>query len=173
MTFEPTPKIPLLLAAVLSSDEASTCSGVGLPHALALAVVLVASLVAGDAATGATTAPTFARADYELFGNNYDVGDFNGDGSLDLAGAGGPAAKVRLNNGAGTFGVLAEYPVGGGNTQDLAAGDFNGDGRLDRPSVGRPRRRGRRRRRSTLRWLGQASNAAAWAQRAPTDLSGT
>jgi hypothetical protein len=104
---------------------------VRLPHALALVVVLLASLVAGGSASGATTAPTFARADYPLFGNNYALGDFNGDGSLDLAGAGGPAAKVRLNNGAGTFGALAEYPVGGGNSQDLAAGDFNGDGRLD------------------------------------------
>lgn len=100
-------------------------------HILALAVVLVASLMAGGGASGATTAPTFARADYDLFGNNYVVGDFNGDGSLDLAGAGGPAAKVRLNNGAGAFGALVEYPVGGGNSQDLAAGDFNGDGRLD------------------------------------------
>ena len=104
---------------------------VGLPRALGLVVVVLASLVAGGGASGATTAPAFARADYELFGNNYDVGDFNGDGSLDLAGAGGPAAKVRLNNGAGAFGALAEYPVGGGNSQDVAAGDFNGDGRLD------------------------------------------
>jgi hypothetical protein len=68
---------------------------VGLPHALALAVVLLASLAAGGGAIGATTAPTFARADYGLFRNNYALGDFNGDGSLDLAGAGGPVAKVR------------------------------------------------------------------------------
>src|SRR5919106_5925924 len=111
--------------------KARHARGVGLPRALALVLVLLASLVAGGSASGATTAPTFARADYDLFGNNYVVGDFNGDGSLDLAGAGGPAAKVRMNNGAGTFGALAEYPVGGGNSQDLAAGDFNGDGRLD------------------------------------------
>jgi FG-GAP-like repeat len=96
-----------------------------------LAVVVVATLVAGGAAIGATTAPTFLRADYTLFGNNYAFGDFNGDGSLDLAGAGGPAAKVRLNNGAGAFGEVVEYPVGGGNSQALAAGDFNGDGRVD------------------------------------------
>jgi len=51
-------------------------------------VILAASLVAGSGATGATTAPTVARADYPIFGNNYVVGDFNGDGSLDLAGAG-------------------------------------------------------------------------------------
>jgi FG-GAP-like repeat len=105
--------------------------GVGLPPALALVAVLLASLVAGGSASGATTAPTFARADYPLFGNNYVVADFNGDGSLDLAGAGGPSAKVRLNNGAGAFGEVVEYPVGGGNSQDLTAGDFNGDGRVD------------------------------------------
>jgi hypothetical protein len=96
-----------------------------------LAVVVVVTLVAGSGASAATTAPTFARADYTLFGNNYALGDFNGDGRLDLAGAGGPAAKVRLNNGAGAFGEVVEYPVGGGNSQDLTAGDFNGDGRVD------------------------------------------
>jgi hypothetical protein len=110
--------------------KARQARGVGLPRALALAVVLVASLVAGGGASAATTAPTFARADYPLFGNNYVVGDFNGDGSADLAGAGGSTADVRLNNGAGTFGVIAEYAVGGPG-QDITAGDFNGDGRLD------------------------------------------
>jgi hypothetical protein len=93
-------------------------------------VVLLTSLVAGGGASGATSAPTFARADYPLFGNNYVVGDFNGDGSLDLAGTGGASAAVRLNNGAGTFGARVDYAVGGPG-QDIAAGDFNGDGRLD------------------------------------------
>jgi hypothetical protein len=94
-----------------------------------LAAVVVATLVAGSGAAAATTAPTFARADYPIFGNNYVVGDFNGDGSLDLAGV-GTAAKVRLNNGAGTFGAVVDYAIGG-QGQDIAAGDFNGDGRLD------------------------------------------
>jgi len=98
--------------------------------ALTLVVILVASLVAGGGATGATLSPTFLRADYPIFGNNYVVGDFNGDGSLDLAGAGGASASVRLNNGAGTFGASVDSPVGGPG-QDLATGDFNGDGRLD------------------------------------------
>src|ERR671910_1609179 len=109
--------------------KARHARGVGLPHALALVVVLLASLVAGGGASGATTAPTFARADSPIFGNNYLVGDFNGDGSLDLAGV-GTAAKVRLNNGAGAFGAVVEYAIGG-QGQDLAAGDFNGDGRVD------------------------------------------
>jgi hypothetical protein len=109
--------------------KARRARGVGLPHAVALVVVLLATLMAGGSASGATTAPTFARADYPLFGNNYVVGDFNGDGSLDLAGV-GTAAKVRLNNGAGTFGAVVEYAIGG-QGQDIATGDFNGDGRLD------------------------------------------
>jgi hypothetical protein len=65
--------------------------------ALTLVVVLVASLVAGSGATGATQAPTFVRADYPFLGNNHIVGDFNGDGSLDLAGP-RPFAAVRLNH---------------------------------------------------------------------------
>jgi hypothetical protein len=94
-----------------------------------LAAVVVAILVSVSGTSAATTAPTFARADYPIFGNNYTVGDFNGDGSLDLAGV-GTAAKVRLNNGAGAFGAVVEYAIGG-QGQDIAAGDFNGDGRLD------------------------------------------
>ena len=86
-------------------------------------------LITGSGAIAATNAPTFARADYPIFGNNYVVGDFNGDGSLDLAGV-GTAAKVRLNTGTGAFGTVVEYAIGG-QGQDITAGDFNGDGRVD------------------------------------------
>ena len=103
---------------------------IGIRFGLTLVLSLAANLVPANWALGATTAPTFARADYTLFGNNYAVGDFNGDGSLDLAGAGGSTADVRLNNGAGAFGAVAEYAVGGPG-QDIAAGDFTGDGRID------------------------------------------
>jgi hypothetical protein len=95
-----------------------------------LSVMLVASLLGGGRATAATQAPTFVRTDYPFLGNNHVVGDFNGDGSLDLAGTGGKSAAVRLNNGAGTFGARVDYPVAGSG-QDLAPGDFNGDGKLD------------------------------------------
>jgi hypothetical protein len=99
--------------------------------AFALAVILVALLVGGSGATAATQAPTFVKTEYPFIGNHV-VGDFNGDGSLDLAGLGYlvQAAQVRLNNGAGTFGATADYPLPRWG-QDLAAGDFNGDGRLD------------------------------------------
>ncbi|MCA1632945.1 MAG: FG-GAP-like repeat-containing protein [Acidobacteria bacterium] len=73
---------------------------------------------------------TFARTDYPFLGNNHAVGDLNGDGNLDLAGAGENSAGVMLGNGDGTFRAKVLYPAGG-PTQGLAAGDFNGDGRLD------------------------------------------
>lgn len=94
------------------------------------AVILVASIATSDPARAVTTSPTFARADYAFLGNNHVVADFNGDGSLDLAGSGARAAAVQLNNGLGTFGARIEYPVASW-TQDLAAGDFNSDGKVD------------------------------------------
>jgi hypothetical protein len=74
-------------------------------------------------------------------GSNPDsaaIGDFNGDGKLDLAvsnsgGYGNPASmKLLLGNGNGTFQPALEF-VGAGspNPSSLAVGDFNGHGRLD------------------------------------------
>ena len=58
------------------------------------------------------------------------VGDFNGDGKLDIALAGGGGVSVLLGNGDGTFQAAGNY-----DTEDdagpLAVGDFNGDGILD------------------------------------------
>ncbi|MEY2583530.1 MAG: hypothetical protein QOE09_3379 [Ilumatobacteraceae bacterium] len=99
-------------------------------HVLIAAVALASSVVTSGAAAAATTSPSFARTDYAFLGNNHVVGDFNGDGSLDLAGSGAQSAVVQLNNGSGTLGPRIEYPVATW-AQDLAAGDFNGDGRLD------------------------------------------
>jgi hypothetical protein len=99
-------------------------------HALVVAALVGTGLVTFGAASAATTAPSFARSDHPFLGNNHVVGDFNGDGSLDLAGSGAQSAVVQLNNGAGAFGARVEYPVATW-TQDLAAGDFNGDNRLD------------------------------------------
>jgi hypothetical protein len=59
------------------------------------------------------------------------VGDFNGDGKLDLAVANGSGTvRVLLGNGDGTFQTAASYAVGL-VPLSMAVGDFNGDGQLD------------------------------------------
>jgi len=59
------------------------------------------------------------------------VGDFNGDGKLDLAAANfGSNASVLLGNGDGTF-QNAMYFAAAGATVSVAVADFNGDGTPD------------------------------------------
>ena len=95
----------------------------------ALSLTIAMSL---SVASAFAQSPTFARTDYEFIGNNHAVGDFNGDGSLDLAGTGfmAQALIVRLNNGAGTFGPRVDYPLVEW-AQDIVMGHFNGDTSLD------------------------------------------
>src|SRR6516225_1780511 len=62
------------------------------------------------------------------------VGDFNGDGKLDLAlgGAGrfGGLLLIQLGDGKGNFTLASSVPTGPYLTS-VAVGDFNGDGKLD------------------------------------------
>src|SRR5580704_8910187 len=60
------------------------------------------------------------------------VGDFNGDGKLDLVVANGGASSmsVLFGNGDGTFQPHVDYGTGG-NPTAVAVGDFNGDGKPD------------------------------------------
>ena len=78
---------------------------------------------------------TFQNPTSDAVGNDPDaiaVGDFNGDGQLDLAVANDEdnTVSVLLGNGDGTFQTRRTYAVGGG-PDAVAVGDFNGDGRLD------------------------------------------
>lgn len=67
------------------------------------------------------------------------VGDFNGDGNMDLTTAnqtcaslpcGSGSVSILLGKGDGTFQPHVEYGTGVG-PQSMTAGDFNGDGKLD------------------------------------------
>ncbi len=66
------------------------------------------------------------------------VGDFNGDGRLDIvvanrteASQGGDTVGVFLNQGAGTFAPQVVYPAASGWAVAIAVADFDGDGRPD------------------------------------------
>ncbi len=69
------------------------------------------------------------------------IGDFNGDGILDVATANtapdedqtvyANTVTISLGNGDGTFTTLATHPATGIRPQSIVAGDFNGDGKLD------------------------------------------
>lgn len=80
-------------------------------------------------ASASAQSATFAGRDYPIIGNTHVAADFNGDGKIDLAGA-GLNARVMLGLGDGSFRPQVEYPAGG-YTQDIAAGDLNNDGKLD------------------------------------------
>jgi hypothetical protein len=95
-----------------------------------LSLILALSCSAGSVFA---QSPTFARTDYPFLGNDHNVGDFNGDGRLDLAGLGLQTAKIMLGNGDGTFQPSVESTASAvAQVQALAPGDFNRDGLLDR-----------------------------------------
>ena len=64
------------------------------------------------------------------------VGDFNGDGKLDLAVANlnfsssSFSVSILLGTGTGSFGAKTDFGTGA-NPRSVAVGDFNGDGKLD------------------------------------------
>jgi len=60
------------------------------------------------------------------------VGDFNGDGHLDLAvvNAGPGTVSILLGGGTGSFGAATNFAVGS-DPLSVRVGDFNGDGHLD------------------------------------------
>ena len=103
--------------------------------AVLLSALLLSSLFPSEPALaqGCPT-PSFGPPRWLDAGTNshysVTVGDFNGDGKLDLAVAEGNNVSVLLGNGDGTFKAPINSATGtsGGF---VAVGDFNGDGKLD------------------------------------------
>ena len=80
------------------------------------------------------SAPASGRFVAEAFGGipatELTAADLNGDGHVDVVGAGGTSIGSLLGDGTGRFGSAAVYPVNGGAVA-LALGDVNRDGKLD------------------------------------------
>jgi hypothetical protein len=100
---------------------------------LSLIVLAVLIITASPLAFGQTF--IFNRADF-VTGTGPSVlavGDFNGDGHMDVVTGNDDTANtvsVLLGNGNGTFATHVDYPVGG-PVAGIAVGDFNNDGKLD------------------------------------------
>jgi Domain of unknown function (DUF4347)/FG-GAP-like repeat len=91
------------------------------------------SVLLGNATGGFGTATNFSLG--IPVGTNpsaVTVGDFNGDGKLDLAAANylNDSVSILLGNGTGGFGTATKFAAGD-RPYDVTVGDFNGDGKLD------------------------------------------
>jgi hypothetical protein len=83
--------------------------------------------------TGADDAPSFERHDCNTIAGPqlFATGDFNGDGSIDIAVPGiyANAVQILLNDGTGAFNSAGIYSNVGSHS--VAVGDVNNDGNLD------------------------------------------
>ncbi|MEK6325400.1 MAG: VCBS repeat-containing protein [Acidobacteriota bacterium] len=99
---------------------------------LSLLAVLLGGLLKPEAAV--QTVSFGAKTDFGT-GNlpiSVAMGDFNGDGKLDLAVANrnSDIVSILLGTGMGSFGAKTDFGTGSGPFS-VAVGDFNGDGKLD------------------------------------------
>src|SRR6266545_3909963 len=99
---------------------------------LSVLVVMLGGLLEPEAA--AQTVSFGAKTDFGTGArpSSVAVGDFNGDGKLDLAVAnfGSNTVSILLGTGTGSFGARTDF-VTGSAPASVAVGDFNGDGKLD------------------------------------------
>jgi hypothetical protein len=90
------------------------------------------NVLIGNGVGGFSTAHSYALPATSTDPRSIAVGDFNGDGHLDLAVAdhSSSTVSVLLGNGNGTFGNPTTLATGP-QPWEVAVGDFNGDGKLD------------------------------------------
>jgi FG-GAP-like repeat len=130
-------KPDVVVAASCSLFSGNGSSGISNCPANGSAVVVY--LGNGDGTFGA---PIVSGANLPPGIRSLVVGDFNGDGKLDVAAAAdclsgqdcsAGTVSILLGNGDGTFTQSSQYPLNGvvGQAGTLGVGDFNGDGRLD------------------------------------------
>jgi FG-GAP-like repeat/Abnormal spindle-like microcephaly-assoc'd, ASPM-SPD-2-Hydin/FG-GAP repeat len=136
-----------LATTFMSTTQVTASVPASLVAAAATASVTVANLntaplegtsnVAFFQITDPTTGVAFSTASSPGTGNypySVAVGDFNGDGKLDLAvvNTDSNTVSILLGHGDGTFTQASGSPVSvGSNPVTVAVGDFNGDGKLD------------------------------------------
>ncbi|MCO6430787.1 MAG: VCBS repeat-containing protein [Deltaproteobacteria bacterium] len=115
--------------------DGSLGSGIRLQGGYGLDGSILSSL-GGAIGTGAFGSATSYQVG--LSTESVTVGDFNGDGILDLAGADADSSQISvlMGRGDGTFGFRMTFQVGNG-TASLQAADVNGDGVLDIVSADR------------------------------------